>query len=161
MNARRTDWQDLLFGLFLIAVAGIALAATRTLSGGTAADMGPGYMPRAIAIMLLAFGLWFSIRGLRRPFVGIAPVRLQPLLAITASVAVFALTSHALRPCAVVVRRDPDRKPRDAGSAAYRNPTLRTGALGGGGAALRQGAGLAGADLAWSMVLTWSFSTIC
>ena len=56
MNARRTDWQDLLFGLFLIAVAGIALAATRTLSGGNAADMGPGYMPRAIAIMLLASG---------------------------------------------------------------------------------------------------------
>ena len=83
MNARRTDWQDLLFGLFLIAVAAIALAATRTLSGGTAADMGPGYVPRAIAI----------IRGLRRPFVGIAPVRLQPLLAITASVAVFALSA--------------------------------------------------------------------
>ena len=77
MNARRTDWQDVLFGLFLIAVAAIALAATRTLSGGTAADMGPGYMPRAI----------------RRPFVGIAPVRLQPVLAITASVAVFALSA--------------------------------------------------------------------
>jgi hypothetical protein len=51
-------------------------------------------MPRAIAIMLLAFGLWFSIRGLRRPFVGGSHrVRLQPLLAITASVAVFALTA--------------------------------------------------------------------
>jgi hypothetical protein len=96
MNARRTDWQDVLFGLFLIAVAGIALAATRNLSGGNAADMGPGYMPRAIAIMLLGFGLWFSIRGIRRPFVGIAPVRLQPLLAITASVAVFALTASRL-----------------------------------------------------------------
>ena len=93
MNVRRTDWQDLLFGLFLIIVAGIALVATRNLSGGNAADMGPGYMPRAIAIMLLGFGLWFSIRGIRRPFVGIAPVRLQPLLAITASVAVFALTA--------------------------------------------------------------------
>ena len=93
MNARRTDWQDLLFGVFLIAVAGIALVSTRTLTGGTAADMGPGYVPRAIAIMLLAFGLWFGIRGLRRPFVGIAPVRLQSLLAITASVAVFALTA--------------------------------------------------------------------
>jgi hypothetical protein len=96
MNVRRTDWQDLLFGLFLIIVAGIALVATRNLSGGNAADMGPGYIPRAIAIMLLAFGLWFSIRGLRRPFVGIAPVRLQPLFAITASVAVFALTASRL-----------------------------------------------------------------
>ena len=81
MNARRTDWQDLLFGLFLIAVAGIALAATRTLSGGTAADMGPGYVPRAIAIMLLAFGLFQHPRH-PPPFVGIAPVQLQPVLAI-------------------------------------------------------------------------------
>jgi len=93
MNVRRTDWQDLLFGLFLIAVAGIALVATRNLSGGNAADMGPGYMPRAIAIALLAFGLWFGIRGISRPFLGIAPVLARPLLAITASVAVFALTA--------------------------------------------------------------------
>jgi len=93
MNARGTDWQDLLFGLFLIIVAGIALVATRNLSGGNAADMGPGYMPRAIAIALLAFGLWFGIRGISRPFLGIAPVLARPLLAITASVAVFALTA--------------------------------------------------------------------
>jgi len=96
MNVRRTDWQDLLFGLFLITVAGIALVATRNLSGGTAADMGPGYMPRAIAIALLAFGLWFGIRGISRPFLGIAPVLARPLLAITASVAVFALTASRL-----------------------------------------------------------------
>jgi hypothetical protein len=93
MTGRRTDWQDLLFGLFLISVAGIALFATRNLSGGTAADMGPGYMPRAIAIGLMVFGLWFSVRGISRPFVGIAPVMARPLLAITASVAVFALTT--------------------------------------------------------------------
>jgi Tripartite tricarboxylate transporter TctB family len=93
MTGRRTDWQDLLFGLFLIAVAGIALLATRTLSGGTAADMGPGYMPRAIAMALLAFGLTFSVRAIGRPFLAIAPVQARPLLAITAAVAVFALTA--------------------------------------------------------------------
>lgn len=93
MNVRRTDWQDLLFGLFLIVVAGVALVATRNLSGGNAADMGPAYMPRAIAIGLLCFGLWFGVRGIGRPFLGIAPVLARPLLAITASVAVFALTA--------------------------------------------------------------------
>jgi len=96
MNVRRTDWQDLLFGLFLIIVAGIALVATRKLSGGHAADMGPAYMPRAIAICLLGFGLWFSIRGLTRPYLGIAPVLARPLLAISASVAVFALSASRL-----------------------------------------------------------------
>ena len=160
MNARRTDWQDVLFGLFLIAVAGIALAATRTLSGGTAADMGPGYMPRAIAIMLLAFGLWFSIRGIRRPFVGIAPVRLQPLLAITASVAVFALSATrfglALSSfAAILIASLATREARPIETRA-----VRAGALGRGGAAVRQGAGLAGADLAGAGS-AWSFSTIC
>ncbi len=96
MTGRRTDWQDLLFGLFLIAVAGIALFATRKLTIGHAADMGAGYMPRVIAIGLMGFGLWFGIRGASRPFNGIAPVRLRPLLAIAASVAVFALTASRL-----------------------------------------------------------------
>ena len=150
MNARRTDWQDVLFGLFLIAVAAIALAATRTLSGGTAADMGPGYMPRAIAIMLLAFGLWFSIRGIRRPFVGIAPVRLQPVLAITASVAVFALSATrfglALSSfAAILIASLATREARPIETVL-----LRTGTHGSSGAALRQGVGLAGADLAWT-----------
>lgn len=89
--ARRIDWPDLLFGLFLIAVAAGAFAATARLAAGTAADMGPGYMPRAIALGLLAFGLFFAGRGLVRPFSGIARVHLRPILGIAASVAVFAL----------------------------------------------------------------------
>lgn len=91
MTQRRIDWPDLLFGLFLIAVAAGAFAATARLAGGTAADMGPGYMPRAIAFGLLGFGLFFAGRGLVRPFAGIARVQARPILGIAASVAVFAL----------------------------------------------------------------------
>ncbi|KRQ99032.1 tripartite tricarboxylate transporter TctB family protein [Bradyrhizobium valentinum] len=96
MTRSRIDLQDLLFGLFLVAVAAGTLVATRNLVIGHAADMGPGYMPRVVALALMGFGLFFSGRGLCRMRVGIAPVQLRPLLAILASVGVFALTAERL-----------------------------------------------------------------
>jgi len=96
MTRSRIDLQDLLFGLFLVAVAAGTLVATRNLAVGHAADMGPGYMPRVVALALMGFGLFFSGRGLRRVRVGIAPVQLRPLLAILASVGIFALTAERL-----------------------------------------------------------------
>ena len=96
MTRSRIDLQDLLFGLFLVAVAAGTLVATRNLAVGHAADMGPGYMPRVVALALMGFGLFFSGRGLMRTRLGIAPVQLRPLLAILASVGVFALTAERL-----------------------------------------------------------------
>lgn len=96
MTRSRIDLQDLLFGLFLVAVAAGTLVATRNLTVGHAADMGPGYMPRVVALALMGFGLFFTGRGLWRMRVGIAPVQLRPLLAILASVGVFALTAERL-----------------------------------------------------------------
>lgn len=91
MTQRRIDWPDLLFGLFLICVAAGTFAATAKLAHGTAADMGPGYMPRAIALGLLGFGLFFAGRGLLRAHAGIARVHLRPILGIAAAVAAFSV----------------------------------------------------------------------
>lgn len=91
MTRRRFDWPDLAFGAFLVAVAAGTLIATRGLAGGTAANMGPGYMPRAIALILLAFGLFFAGRGLVRSYVGIEPVQLRPIIGVGVAVGVFAL----------------------------------------------------------------------
>lgn len=96
MAPSRIDWQDLLFGLFLVAVAAGTLVATRNLTVGSAADMGPGYMPRAVALGLLGFGLFFCARGARRAGPAIVPVQARPLLAILAAVGVFALTTQRL-----------------------------------------------------------------
>jgi hypothetical protein len=91
VTQRRFDWPDVLFGLFLIAVAILTFAATWRLNGGTAADMGPGYMPRAFALVLLGFGLFFTARGVLRPYVGIERMQLRPILGIGVSVGAFAL----------------------------------------------------------------------
>lgn len=87
----RLDLQDLLFGLFLIAVALGATAATWNLRVGTGANMGPGYMPRAIAVGIAGFGLYFVVRALAKPFQAIEPPRPRAIVGILAAVAVFAV----------------------------------------------------------------------
>jgi hypothetical protein len=87
----RLDLRDLLFGVFLIAVAVAATAATWKLRIGAAGNMGPGYMPRAISIGIAGFGLYFLVRSFLRPFQAIEPVQLRGVLGILASVAVFAV----------------------------------------------------------------------
>jgi hypothetical protein len=98
MSRSRIDWRDLLLGLFLVGVATGTLFATRNLTVGHAADMGPGYMPRFISLALLGFGLFFSARSLWRvgAALTIEPVRLRPLLAILGAVGIFALTAERL-----------------------------------------------------------------
>jgi hypothetical protein len=91
VTRRRFGWPDLLFGGFLIVAAAGTLVATRNLVGGTVADMGPAYMPRAIALVLLAFGVFFAVRGVLRGPVGIETVQLRPILGVGAAVGVFAL----------------------------------------------------------------------
>jgi hypothetical protein len=96
MTRLRLDWQDVLLGAFLVAVAAGALYAARTLSLGHAADMGPGYMPRVVSLALLGFGLFFLARSARGMTVTIEAVRPRPLLAVLAAVGVFALTAEWL-----------------------------------------------------------------
>jgi hypothetical protein len=86
---RRLDYQDLLFGLFLLAVAAAMTAATWHLRVGNAANMGPGYMPRAIAIGITGFGIYFVIHALLRPFQAVTPPQPRAVFSILASVAVF------------------------------------------------------------------------
>ena len=92
----RVDVRELAFGLFLIALALVAFASTRALSVGTAADMGPGYVPRALAWVILGFGAAFCVTGLLKapqPFPALA---WRPLVAILVSIALFAVLFSTL-----------------------------------------------------------------
>lgn len=91
----RINLQDVLFGAFLIAVAAAAMFVTRNLTVGTAADMGPGYMPLAVALIILGFGVFLIGRGLLAGHAqDIEAVQIRPLLAILISVGVFALLAE-------------------------------------------------------------------
>ncbi|QEI07067.1 tripartite tricarboxylate transporter TctB family protein [Pigmentiphaga aceris] len=86
--------SDLLLGLFLCAVSGIALYSIRNLAFGTLTDMGAGFMPRVLAIGLLGFGVYFlALAAFKRAAQSIGPIELRPLLGVALSVGVFALTA--------------------------------------------------------------------
>jgi hypothetical protein len=89
--ASRGDRPDIAFGGFLILLAIVALVGTRTLSVGTAAKMGSGYVPRALAWIILGFGIVIGAMGLfakHRPIPAILP---RPIISVLISLAVFAL----------------------------------------------------------------------
>ncbi|MBV5270781.1 MAG: tripartite tricarboxylate transporter TctB family protein [Afipia sp.] len=83
--------EDLLFGVFLVALAIGVFFATRKLQVGTAADMGPGYFPQAIAWGMVAFGAFFIAKSFVIAGDAIKPPHWRALILIPAAVAVFAL----------------------------------------------------------------------
>jgi hypothetical protein len=87
----RVDFKDFAFGTFLIALALIAFGATDSLAIGTAADMGPGFVPRALAWIILGFGVTFLVTGLAKARAPIPAPAWRPLAAILASIALFAV----------------------------------------------------------------------
>ena len=89
--ASRGDRPDVAFGAFLILLAVVALFETRTLAVGTAADMGPGYVPRALAWIILAFGLAFGAAGLLASRRSVPHFDLRAFVMVLSSLAVFAL----------------------------------------------------------------------
>src|SRR5262245_10211018 len=94
-RARLRNVNDLLSGIFLIAVALLALWFTRHLSTGTATSMGPGYVPRLLCLIQIAFG----IGAILQAFFGRGALAdswaLRPLVAVLAGVALFAVTFDA------------------------------------------------------------------
>lgn len=49
----------------MVAIGGIAFYMALSYPFGSSLRMGPGYFPRVLAGMLIAFGLWIGLRGLR------------------------------------------------------------------------------------------------
>ena len=87
----RINAPDLAFAVFLVALGTLALGLASPLSVGTAAAMGPGYVPRGLAMLIMVYG---AVLGVRALFSGRQPlpsVELRPLLLIFGAVALFAI----------------------------------------------------------------------
>ena len=88
--------QDLWAGLALARVGVAARVLGRGLTFGTADDMGEGYVPRAMAIALVALGLLVAALGLRRGSEPVDAMRFRPMLFVTASVLAFIASLQTL-----------------------------------------------------------------
>jgi hypothetical protein len=105
----RINIPDLAFAVFLVALGALAFGLAGSLSVGTAAAMGPGYVPRGLAILIMIYGLALGGRAMFAGAVAFPSIEWRPLFLILGSVAVFAvllpiaglaITSFALVICA-------------------------------------------------------------
>ena len=87
----RLNIPDLAFGLFLIAFGAIAFALAGELKFGTADAMGPGYVPRGLASIIMMYGAVMGVRALFAGFQAFPEIELRSLTLIVGSVAAFAL----------------------------------------------------------------------
>ena len=105
--ATRANAPDLAFAAFLVALGALAFALAGELSVGTAAAMGPGYVPRGLALIIMVYGLVLGVRAALAGRVAFPQISWRPLLLISASVALFAillpLAGLALTSLAVVI----------------------------------------------------------
>jgi hypothetical protein len=87
----RLNVPDLAFAAFLIALGAFAFALASELSAGTAAAMGPGYVPRALALLIMVYGVVLMARAAVAGWQGFPAIAVRPLLMVCASVALFAI----------------------------------------------------------------------
>lgn len=91
----RSDWQNILGGLALLAIGGFFLSGALEMPLGTARRMGPGYFPAMLAIIIIVLGLVILLPAFLRQGELPRPAW-RPFLAVLASVAAFALTMRPL-----------------------------------------------------------------
>jgi putative tricarboxylic transport membrane protein len=84
--------KELLAGLILVAIAAFALFASRDLELGTLRAVGPGALPRALALLVLAGGVGFTIAALIRGGESLGRWPLRGAIFITLALVAFALT---------------------------------------------------------------------
>lgn len=86
----RADTKDLAGGAILTLIGLYVLLRSLDYSIGTASEMGPGYYPMVVAIVLIVLGLLIAALSLRRS--GVIPMpEWRPLAAVLGSVLIFAL----------------------------------------------------------------------
>jgi hypothetical protein len=87
----RVNVPNLAFAAFLVALGAFAFALSSELSAGTAAAMGPGYVPRALAILIMVYGAVLGVRAALAAREAFPAIAFRPLVMICAAVALFAL----------------------------------------------------------------------
>lgn len=93
---RRGDGPDLLTALLFVGFGALGFFMSRSLETGTLAQMGPGFLPRVVCVLLIAVGLAVGLPALTRPAQSIEPVGLRPVGVITASIIFFAFAATHL-----------------------------------------------------------------
>ncbi|MBX8512567.1 tripartite tricarboxylate transporter TctB family protein [Pseudomonas cichorii] len=90
----RGNRPDLLASGILIGLGTLVLWSSKDLAFGSAAMMGPGYMPVLIASLVIMLGIAIGLTGLFKNAEPIDSVQVRPLLILLAAVGGFALAAE-------------------------------------------------------------------
>lgn len=106
--------QDLAAGLFLLAVAGIGLFAAWDLRSGTLGGMGPGLLPKVVAVLVAAFGILLVVRAFAAEGQALDRWSVRGPIFVLGAPVVFALTIREwgliiAGPLAVIIAATADR----------------------------------------------------
>jgi hypothetical protein len=103
----RLNVPDLAFAVFLVALGALGFALSSQLTIGSAASMGPGYVPRGLSAMIMLYGVALGVRAIFSGRQSFPEIAFRPLVLISASVALFAivlpLVGLAVTSAAVVI----------------------------------------------------------
>jgi hypothetical protein len=103
----RLNVPDLAFAAFLVALGALAFALAGELPVGTAASMGPGYVPRGLALLIMIYGVVLGARACFSGRQAFPEIAWRPVAMISAAVALFAvllpLLGLAITSLAVVI----------------------------------------------------------
>ena len=81
--------KDIWTGVMLIVTGAVAVAIARDYAFGTTLRMGPGYFPTVLGGLLIVFGLYLVVIGLRRNDKIIGNWSLRALIVLPVSMALF------------------------------------------------------------------------
>jgi hypothetical protein len=98
--------KEILAGVLFLTLGGFVLVYAQRYPMGTATQMGPGYFPTVLALVLCALGMINVVQGLRAAHViSIGPWPLAPLACVVAGVLAFAalIDDHGLFPAVIAV----------------------------------------------------------
>lgn len=87
---KTTNW-DLVSGLLILVLGAAFLAAGWHLRPGTLAEMGPGYVPRALSIGIIGLGVYLTVKALGAKSEMVDLPRLRPFLIVIACPILFGL----------------------------------------------------------------------
>jgi putative tricarboxylic transport membrane protein len=106
--------QDFAAGVFLIVIAAVGIFGSLELSFATSSGVGPGMMPRAVGLLVAAFGALLVFQGFVAKGEGLDRWSIRGLIFVLGSALVFAWTIRPLGlivagPLAVIVSAFADR----------------------------------------------------
>ena len=109
--------RDVMAGLFLLAVAGVAWWGTSELPLGESSGIGPGFMPKGVALLIALFGVLILGLGLTATRAPIDRLALRGPLFVLGAVVVFAASIRTLGlafagPLAVIISAMADKDMR-------------------------------------------------